>query len=171
MRAPTPLLLLFVATAACASGGGSGARGSEQQQPAPAPPPPFDRPMVSLRDVRLSGVGITGGSMNVTLRVYNPNDYRLVEPRVWYRVYVDGDRVAAGRYDVDVEIPPRDSATLSVPVAFSYESAGQAGRVMVNTGGVSYRVLGSLVVGTPYGRLSSPYDRAGRFSSLSGYAR
>jgi LEA14-like dessication related protein len=162
MRAPTSLLLLALVTAACASGGGSSRR-----EPAP-PPPPFDRPMVALRDVHVNGVGITGGSMRVTLRVYNPNDYRLVEPRVWYRVYVDGDRVAAGLYDVDAEIPARDSATIEVPVPFKYGSVSQAGRAMVNSGAVSYRVLGTIVVGTPYGRLSSPYDRAGQFAALGG---
>ena len=106
--------------------------------------------------------------MQVTLRVYNPNDYRLVEPRVWYRVYVEGDRVASGFYDVSTEVPARDSATFEVPVPFKYTSVGQAGRAMVNNGAITYRVLGTIVVGTPYGRLSSPYDRAGQFAALGG---
>lgn len=158
-----PLLLLAAATA-CASGGSNNTR---NDPPAP-PPPPFDRPMVALRDVHVNGVGITGGSMKVALRVYNPNDYRLVEPRVFYRVYVEGDRVAAGFYDVNTEVPPRDSAIFEVPVSFRYTSVGQAGRAMVNSGAITYRVLGTIVVGTPYGRLGSPYDRAGQFAALGG---
>ena len=37
----------------------------------------FREPVVSVRDVRLNGIGLTGGSIDVALAVYNPNNYRL----------------------------------------------------------------------------------------------
>ena len=65
-------LVAILAALACASSGGP-------------PPPPFYRPTVSLRDVKVGGVGITGGSVDVMLNVYNPNVYDLETPRVSYR--------------------------------------------------------------------------------------
>ena len=151
-------LVSVVAIAGCSSGSS-----------APRTPPvPFYSPTVALRDVKLGGVGITGGAMDVTLKVYNPNDYRLLAPRVSYRVLVDTVQVAKGIYDADIELSERDSALVRLPVSVSYIGASRAGRALMSTGAVQYRILGHITVGTPYGRLSAPYDRIGSFSNLSG---
>jgi LEA14-like dessication related protein len=148
--------MLAAATAlACASAGGP-------------PPPPFYRPAVYLRDVKLGGVGITGGSLDVLLNVFNPNDYGLEAPRVRYRVYVDTVPVARGVYDSDLLLESKDSVKLRVPASFSYLGLGQAGRALLNTGSLNYRVVGDITVSTPYGRYTFPYDRSGWYSALTG---
>ena len=48
-------------------------------------------------------------------------------------------------------------AVLMTSVAFGAAAVGT----------VSYRMVGRISVGTPYGRLSAPYDRSGRFAPLS----
>ena len=48
---------------------------------------------------------------------------------------------------------------------------GEAGRQLINTGTVNYRVLGDVTVSTPLGNFTRPYDQTGRFSTLSGRAR
>ena len=131
------------------------------------PPVPFDQPQVALRDVRLRGVGVTGGALDLELRVYNPNDYDLVAPRVNYRVLLEDTKLAEGLTDLDIIVPSRDSATVRVPASFSYFSVGRAGRTMLQSGAAPYRVLGRITVGTPYGRLSFPYDRAGTFATMN----
>jgi LEA14-like dessication related protein len=141
------------AALACASSGGP-------------PPPPFYRPNVSLRDVKLGGVGISGGAVQLVLSVYNPNLYQLESPRVRYRVYVDSVPLARGLYDADLVLASRDSITLQMPASFSYLSLGQASQVLLNTGAANYRVVGDITVSTPYGRYTFPYDRAGWFSSF-----
>ena len=62
---------LLVAGAGC----GSSSRSS-------GPPVPFDQPAVALRDVRVRGVGLLGGELEILLQVYNANAYDLVNPRV-----------------------------------------------------------------------------------------
>jgi len=131
------------------------------------PPVPFDEPIVAMRDVRLAGAGLTGGSMDIVLSVYNPNDYAVQTPRLSYYLLVDTTRVASGDYDAIVEVPARDSAQLRVPATFSYASMRHAGKSAASVGAVSYRMVGRISVGTPYGRLSAPYDRMGRFAPLS----
>lgn len=144
-------------TLACASGGSGGG----------APPPPFYRPEVALRNVRFAGAGITGGSMDVVLNVYNPNDYALRSPRVAYRVMVDRHELARGEYDSNVTVAPGDSATLLVPVKVGYTKVARGARSLLDDGTVNYRVLGKIHVDTPYGRLAAPYDRNGSFAPIT----
>ena len=134
------------------------------------PPPPFYQPEIALRNVRFAGAGITGGVMNVALRVHNPNDYALRAPRVALRVLVDDHEVGDGEYDSSVEVAPRDSTIILVPVHVGYKTAAatatRGARSMLGDGMVNYRVVGRIHVGTPYGRFSSPYDRNGRFAPM-----
>jgi LEA14-like dessication related protein len=147
---------LVAVAVGCRSGGGTA-----------APPIPFDQPEVALRDVRLRGVGLLGGALDVEMRVYNPNGYDLAAPRVDYRIYVQDVQVATGMTDLSVVVPSRDSAVVRLPASFSYAALGSAGRRLLNAGAAPYRVLGRITVGTPYGRLSFPYDRVGNFSTLN----
>ncbi len=46
----------------------------------------FQNPVVNLRSVAVRGLGLTGGTLDVRLGVYNPNHYRLDATRITYRV-------------------------------------------------------------------------------------
>ena len=126
----------------------------------------FTEPVVTLQDVRLQGLGLTGGSMDVVLNVYNPNGFQLDATQLTYRVFVDTVHFADGVMDSQFIVPAGDSAVVRVPVNFTYAGVGQAGRTLMNTGTVNYRVAGNVRVGTPIGAFTVPYDRTGRFSTL-----
>ena len=129
--------------------------------------PSLYNPIVSLRDVRMSGVGITGGTMEIELNVYNPNPDTLHQPRFNYRVLVSDREIAEGMYDADVALPGNDSVKVRLPATFGFAGATSAGRAIMNTGSLNYRVLGTIVVRTEWGRYRFPYDRAGWFAPLS----
>jgi LEA14-like dessication related protein len=128
----------------------------------------FAQPQVTLKDVKLTGVGLTGGSLDVILNVYNPNNYRLDASRLTYRVLMDTVAFANGSVDQALTVQSKDSTAVRIPVNFSYNGLGAAGRQILNTGSVNYRVLGDLVVATPLGNFTVPYDRTGRFSTVVG---
>ena len=128
----------------------------------------FEEPVVTLKDVRLNGLGLTGGSLDVVLGVYNPNRFRLDATRLTYTVQVDTFSLANGMMESAFVVQENDSATVRVPVSFSYAGLGQAGRELLNTGSLNYRVRGQIGVATPAGTFQVPYDRTGRFSTLSG---
>lgn len=128
----------------------------------------FKEPVVTLRDVRLNGVGLTGGSMDVILSVYNPNGYNLSATQMTYNLMVDSVKFAEGLVQQRFDVAERDSNTVRIPVSFTYAGIGEAGRQLINTGSVNYRVAGGLTVATPLGNFTVPYDRTGRFSALGG---
>ena len=152
---PVFMMAIVAATAACASGNNG------------PPRPPFYRPGISFGDARLGGVGLTSGALDIALTIYNPNEYEIAQPRVRYRLLMDSVQVAHGIYDANLVVAPRDSATIRVPVPFSYGGIGRAGRLFVNSGAMSYRVIGEMVVDTPYGYYRVPYDRAGWLNTLN----
>lgn len=158
MRAHAALVLALIAAAtACHSGSNT-----------PPANVPFDPPAVELRNVRPNGVGLTGGSLNVSVSLYNPNAYAVSSPRFRYRVMVGSTNLGTGTYDAGVTVAPGDSAAVRLPLSFSYASVGLAGRSLLSRGALTYRVYGDVTVGTPYGRFAAPFDRMGQFSTLNG---
>jgi LEA14-like dessication related protein len=127
----------------------------------------FQNPIVNLRDVNVRGVGISGGSLDVILSVYNPNNYRLDATRLTYRVFV-GDSVGLANGDVQTQttVQAGDSTLVTVPVSFTYAGLGAAARQIFSTGSVTYRVAGDVTVGSPVGNFTVPYSTTGRFDTL-----
>ena len=128
----------------------------------------FKSPDVTLRNVSITGLGLTGGALEVNLNVYNPNGFALDAQRLTYQLFVDTVQFGTGATDTRLHIGSKDSATVRVPVSFSYSGISQAGRDLINKGTVNYRVKGDLTVGSGLGNFTIPYDRTGRFSTLSG---
>jgi LEA14-like dessication related protein len=132
----------------------------------------FQQPVVHLQDVRVNGVGLTGGNLDVRLSVYNPNGYRLDATRMTYNVLVgDSVRFATGQRDTKFTVSGKDSNIVTIPVNFTYSGIGAAGRQLLNTGGVNYRVTGDVIVGTVVGNFTVPYSSTGRFNALGGTTR
>lgn len=127
----------------------------------------FENPVVHLRDVRVRGIGLNGGSLDVLLSVYNPNGYRLDATRLTYKVALAGDSVtlATGALDSRFTVQEKDSTTVTIPVTFTYAGVNAAGRSILNTGAVDYHVLGDVTVGSPVGSFTVPYSSTGRFTT------
>ena len=128
----------------------------------------FKEPAVELREFAITGLGLTGGSVDVVLSVYNPNGYKLDALKMTYRVDVDSIKLGEGALDGRFVVPHKDSSVVRLPIRFTYAGLGAAGRALVMSGTVNYRVRGDFTVGTPLGNFTRPYDRRGRYSSVAG---
>lgn len=128
----------------------------------------FQEPVVSVRNIRLNGLGLTGGSVDVDLAVYNPNNYRLDATRLTYRLLFDTVTFATGALTEQQTVQSRDTAIVRIPVSFTYRGVGEAGRQILQTGTVNYRLAGDVTVGSPLGNFTVPYSTTGRFSTLGG---
>jgi LEA14-like dessication related protein len=128
----------------------------------------LQNPVVNLRDVNVRGLGLTGGSLDVILSVYNPNNFRLDATRMTYRLFVgDSLSLANGEITTLTTVQATDSTILSVPVSFTYAGLGAAARQIFNTGSVNYRVAGEVTVGAAgIPDITVPYSSTGRFDTL-----
>jgi LEA14-like dessication related protein len=127
----------------------------------------FKEPVVHFQDARITGLGVSGGSVEVKLSLYNPNGFKLDGERLTYKIMVDSTTLGTGALADRFAVQEKDSTIVTLPLSFSYAGVGAAGRQLMNTGSVNYRVMGDVTVGTPLGNFTRPYDQTGRFSTLS----
>ncbi|HEV8449432.1 MAG TPA: LEA type 2 family protein [Gemmatimonadaceae bacterium] len=132
----------------------------------------FKQPEVTLQKVELVGVGLTGGSLNVDLNVYNPNHYRLDATRLTYEVLLNSDSLllATGAVDNKFTVESEKSSVVQIPVSFTYAGVGSATRSLLNTGVVTYHVRGNVTVGTTVGTFNVPFSDT-RQLTTAGVAR
>lgn len=126
----------------------------------------FREPVVSYKDAVITGLGISGGTIEVVLGVYNPNSFRLDGTRLTYRLAVDSVPFGNGELNDRFTVQEGDSTTVRLPLSFTYAGVGQAGRRLIQTGTVQYTVSGELTVDTPLGSFSRPYSGRGRLTTI-----
>ena len=128
----------------------------------------FKEPIVNFKDLRVRGLGLTGGSLDAYLNVYNPNGYKLDATRLTYTVAVDKNALGTGVLDSRFTVQNHDSTTVRIPIDFTYVGIGTAARQMMNSGSVPYTISGDVTVATPAGNFTVPYSSTGRFSAFGG---
>ena len=128
----------------------------------------FKQPLIGFSDVKIRGLGLTGGALDIVLSVYNPNGYNLNATRLTYKLMVEDKDLGSGVLDRAFRVKDRDSTFVTIPMDFTYAGLGAAGRQLLQSGSVNYRVIGDITVDTQVGNFTVPYDQRGRFSSFGG---
>lgn len=131
----------------------------------------FRAPTVTVGEVRLTSLGLTGGSLLVRAEVENPNRYALEGRDFSYALaFSDGSAeapvwttLAEGRLDRLVRVPAGGSAPVEVSVPFDLASVGAALTRLLRRGELEYRFSGVLLAGTPLGAKRIPFDQRGLF--------
>lgn len=144
------LSLMLVAATACASIGRA----------------VFREPVVTYKDAVITGLGMSGGNLEVVLSIYNPNSFRLDGTGLTYRIAVDSVPFGTGSLSDRFSVQEGDSTTVRLPLSFTYAGVGQAGRQLLQTGRVDYTVSGEITVGTPIGTFTRPYSGRGRVTAI-----
>lgn len=122
-------------------------------------------PVVTLRTVSVTGLGLSGGSLDVVLAVYNPNGFALRTTRFTYAVFVDSTQaLASGEVPTETALAARDTTAVTLPVRFTYQGVGAALAQALARGSVTYRVAGEIGVKSPFGTVTRPYSRTGTYA-------
>lgn len=126
----------------------------------------FGTPVVELKDVRVKGIGIEGGSLDLVLDVYNPNNYRLDASHLTYTLFVDTSAIATGEINKLVTLETKKKSEVILPVTFNTRELMGMAQALTRTGSLDYTVKGEMTVATPFGNFTRPYMGNGRFDSL-----
>ena len=126
----------------------------------------FQNPVVELKDVQVKGIGTQGGSLDVILDVFNPNDYRIDARRVTYTLLADSLQVATGEVSKLVTLDNKKTTRVTLPVSFTFAELNQAANILMQRGSVDYTVKGDFTLATPFGSLTRPYTGTGRYTTL-----
>jgi len=128
----------------------------------------FQEPIVTFKDLKVRGLGISGGTLDAYVNVYNPNGFRLDATRLTYNVKVGQNQLGTGALDSRFTVQDKDSTTIRIPIDFTYAGIGAAGTQMMQQGSVPYTITGDVTVATPLGNFTRPYTGTGRFSAFGG---
>src|SRR5215211_1321859 len=101
----------------------------------------FREPLVQFSDVKIKGLGLSGGALDIVLSVYNPNGFDLNATRLTYKLMVEDKDLGNGVLDRAFRVKDRDSTFVTIPVDFTYAGLGAAGRQLLSSGAVNYRVI------------------------------
>lgn len=126
----------------------------------------FREPVVTYKDAVITGLGLSGGTLEVVLSIYNPNSFRLDGTGLTYRIAVDSVPFGDGSLSDRFSVQEGDSTTVRLPLSFNYSGVGSAGRQLIQTGSVNYTVSGEITVGTPIGSFTRPYSGKGRLTTM-----
>jgi len=63
----------------------------------------FQEPIVTFKDLKVRGLGISGGTLDAYVNVYNPNGFRLDATRLTYNVLVGQNQLGTGALDSVVD--------------------------------------------------------------------
>ena len=128
----------------------------------------FQEPIVTFKDLKVRGLGLSGGTLDAYVNVYNPNGFRLDATRLTYNVLVGQNQLGTGALDSRFTVQNKDSTTIRIPIDFTYAGIGAAGTQMMQQGSVPYTITGDVTVATPLGNFTRPYTGTGRFSAFGG---
>ena len=132
----------------------------------------FREPKVELQSISIGGLGLTGGTLLVNVRIQNPNSFTLGADQVTYDLAVHtapGDSswtsIAKGTYARPFRVGGGKTEVVQIPVEFSYSGAGGAGSALMRNGSFTYRARGSVLAHTPIGQREVPFYQDGTVTS------
>ena len=121
----------------------------------------FAPPQVSLSEVQLLGIGLSGGTLNLVLAVHNPNAYQITGGRLEAEVAFEETQFGEIAIERVLTLPAHDTTRVEVPLRFSWQGVGAGARAFLQRGSVSYVLTGSLIAETPVGEHSVPVRTTG----------
>jgi LEA14-like dessication related protein len=138
----------------------------------------FRKPTIELEGVELGGVGLSGGTLLVNVRVENPNQIGFRAENLSYELFLrtprdstdeqGWERLTSGTYEEDIVIRARETRTVQIPVEFRLTDLGPVAQSVMRTGRFNYRVTGNVQVRAAGTTRTVPFRKTGSMSLLGG---
>src|SRR6266496_6349812 len=111
----------------------------------------FTEPAISLQEIGVTGIGLTGGTFDLVFDVYNPNDYRIRSTRLEVGVDLEGTHFGDALLERPLDLSPTNHNRVVVPVRFEWAGVGAGARAMLTRRTLAYGVTGRVFLDTPLG--------------------
>lgn len=122
----------------------------------------FKEPEVRLERAIVRGISLTGGNLDLVVKVDNPNNFTLHGTRLEVGLDVEGSHLGDITYDDDFSVTESGATTVTLPLQFGWAGVGGAVRTALSSGELPYKMKGQLELETPLGRRKIPFTHEGR---------
>jgi LEA14-like dessication related protein len=112
----------------------------------------FERPTVAISEVHITGLGLSGGSLDVVLDIYNPNSYELRSPRLDATLDLEHTHFGTLGLEQPLQLPAGSHSSVNLPLRFTWEGVGAGAKALLQSGSVRYNLGGQMYVDTPIGQ-------------------
>ena len=111
----------------------------------------FEQPQVDLREIHVTSLGLSGGTMDLVFDVYNPNDYRVRSTRLEVDLELARTDFGQALIDKPLDLSPQNHSQVVMPVRFTWAGVGAAARSLLESRELPYGLTGAVLVDTPIG--------------------
>ena len=118
----------------------------------------FKNVQISLADISLGSIGLTGAQLNLELSMYNPGSTTATLSSISYSVYGNNNYLGSGSINQQVSIPPGGTDTVQTTFSISYIGAAQTILSAIKTNSVSWELKGTASFNTIVGPSTIPFD-------------
>ena len=118
---------------------------------------------ITLEDVRVESVGLTGAELAIAIRATNPGPVAATIDRTSYVIFVNNISLGEGQNLQKVTVPAGGSVVIAQPISVTYSGAVSSAWSYLTAGEAEWRLVGTAYIDTPLGQVSVPYDETGTF--------
>jgi LEA14-like dessication related protein len=111
----------------------------------------FHEPDITLTEIHVTGLGLSGGTMDLVFDVFNPNTYRLRSTRVEVGIDLEQRHFGDALLERPLDLSPQNHSQVIVPVRFDWAGLGAGAKALLLRQALDYDVTGRLLVDTPLG--------------------
>lgn len=111
----------------------------------------FQQPDIQLQEITVTGLGMTGGTLDLVFDVYNPNQYRLRSTRLEVGLALAGTDFGESLIDKPLDLSPQNHSRVVMPVRFTWAGVGAAARSLLQSQELGYGITGAVILDTPLG--------------------
>ena len=111
----------------------------------------FREPDIQLDHAVVRGVGLTGGNLDLVVKVKNPNNFTLQGTKLQLGIDVEGSHLGDVTYDNDFAVTENGETTLTLPLRFGWSGVGSAVRAALSYGDLPYKMKGQATLRLPLG--------------------
>jgi LEA14-like dessication related protein len=111
----------------------------------------FQEPQLRLDEINVTGLGLSGGTLDLVLDVYNPNRYRLRSTRLEIGLDLEDIHFGDALIDKPLDLSPENHSRVTVPVRFEWAGVGAGARALLLRQAIRFGVAGAVLVDTPLG--------------------
>jgi LEA14-like dessication related protein len=123
----------------------------------------FREPEVQLDHAVVRGIGLSGGNLDLVVRVLNPNNFTLEADKLQVGFDVEGSHLGDITYEDDFAVTQNGETTLTLPLRFGWSGVGRAVRAALGYGDLPYKMKGQATLKLPGGaRTNVSFTHEGR---------
>lgn len=111
----------------------------------------FQEPQVELKQINITGLGLTGGTLDLVFDVFNPNDYALRSTRLEAQLDLENTHFADGLIDKPLDLSAANHSQVVMPIRFDWAGVGAGAKALLTKQAVAFGLTGTVFLDTPLG--------------------